>query len=91
MEKVMEKQSAMALSYKRCDAYLFSHFATEILPAFEPRDDSGMPCQYSSAACLILAHKCRKMRAACVSQNCSFLNPLHRVLSLMNVYVLASF
>lgn len=51
MEKVMEKQSAMALSYEGSDAYLFSHFDTEILRAFDPRDESGMPCQYSSAAC----------------------------------------
>lgn len=63
MEKVMEKQSAMALSYERGDAYLFSHFATEILRAFDPRDESGMPCQYSSAACLfsrINADKCAR-------------------------------
>lgn len=52
MEKVMEKQSAMALLNKRSDAYLFSHFGTEIVRAFEPRDQSGMQCQYSSSAFL---------------------------------------
>lgn len=52
MGKVMEKQSAMALLNKRSDAYLFSHFGTEIVRALDPRDQSGMHCQYSSSAFL---------------------------------------
>lgn len=52
MGKVMEKQSAMALLNKRSDACLFSHFGTEIVRAFDPRDQSGTHCQYSSSAFL---------------------------------------
>lgn len=47
---------------QRC-LFVFSLCHTEILRAFDPRDESGMPCQYSSAACLfsrINADKCAR-------------------------------
>lgn len=52
MEKVMEKRVRYGalVATNAAVPYLFSHFGTEIMRAFDPRDESGMPYQYSYAA-----------------------------------------